>query len=59
MIYAGTSVDGRTDLYIIRNGALTGCQCRDEILNHTAVPLAAATENNFMIRGNYQMLHHT
>ena len=31
MVYAAISIDGRTDLYIIRNGDLTGRRYRDEI----------------------------
>ena len=32
MVYAGTSINERTDFQIIRNGVLTGCRNRDEIL---------------------------
>ena len=32
MVYASTFIDGRTDLHIIQNGALTGRRYRNEIL---------------------------
>jgi hypothetical protein len=32
MVWGGISYDGSTDLYVIRNGSLTGIRYRDEIL---------------------------
>ncbi|GFV35762.1 transposable element Tcb2 transposase [Trichonephila clavipes] len=32
LVYGGISIDGRTDLYIIRDGPLIVCRYRDEIL---------------------------
>ncbi|GFV27653.1 transposable element Tcb2 transposase [Trichonephila clavipes] len=32
LVYGGISIDGRTDLYIIRDGSLTARRHRDEIL---------------------------
>ncbi|GFV21644.1 transposable element Tcb2 transposase [Trichonephila clavipes] len=37
--YGGISIDGRTDLYIIRDGPLTARRYRDEILRPIVVPL--------------------
>ena len=49
MVYAGISIDGRTDLHIIRNGALTGQRYRDEILRPIVVSYAAAIGDDFML----------
>ncbi|GFY09216.1 transposable element Tcb2 transposase [Trichonephila clavipes] len=38
LVYGGISIDGRTDLYIIRDGTLTARRYRDEILRHIIVP---------------------
>ena len=38
LIWAGISYDGRTDLYVIRNGALTGVRYRDDNLHHIVCP---------------------
>ncbi|GFS75494.1 transposable element Tcb2 transposase [Trichonephila clavipes] len=42
LVYGGISIDGRTDLYIIRDGPLTARRYRDEVLRPIAVPYAAA-----------------
>ncbi|GFU86776.1 transposable element Tcb2 transposase [Trichonephila clavipes] len=42
LVYGGISIDGRTDLYIIRDGPLTARRYRDEILRSIVVPYAAA-----------------
>lgn len=49
MVYAAISIDGRTDLYIIRNGDLTGRRYRDEIFWPVVVPYAAAIGDDFML----------
>ncbi|GFS62288.1 transposable element Tcb2 transposase [Trichonephila clavipes] len=41
-VYGGISIDGRADLYIIRDGPLTARRYRDEILRPIVVPYAAA-----------------
>ncbi|GFW70546.1 transposable element Tcb2 transposase [Trichonephila clavipes] len=41
LVYGGISIDGRTDLYIIRDGPLTARLYRDEILRPIVVPYAA------------------
>ncbi|GFT56201.1 transposable element Tcb2 transposase [Trichonephila clavipes] len=38
LVYGGISIDGRTDLYIIRDGPLTARRYRDEILRPIVVP---------------------
>ena len=49
MVWAGISVDGRTDLYVIRNGALTGLRYRDEILDPIVRPFAGAVGLDFTL----------
>ncbi|GFX23549.1 transposable element Tcb2 transposase [Trichonephila clavipes] len=49
MVYAGICSDGRTDLHIIRNGALTDRRYRDEILRPIVVPYTAAIRDDFML----------
>ncbi|GFV07734.1 transposable element Tcb2 transposase [Trichonephila clavipes] len=39
LVYGGISIDGCTDLYIIRDGPLTARRYRDEILRPIVVPL--------------------
>ncbi|GFW62322.1 transposable element Tcb2 transposase [Trichonephila clavipes] len=48
-VYGGISIDGRTDLYIIRDRPLTACRYRDEILRHIIVPYAAAIGDDFIL----------
>ncbi|GFU47890.1 transposable element Tcb2 transposase [Trichonephila clavipes] len=48
-VYGGISIDGRTDLYIIRDGPLTARQYRDEILRPIVVPYAAAIGDDFIL----------
>ncbi|GFW95506.1 transposable element Tcb1 transposase [Trichonephila clavipes] len=49
LVYGGISIDGRTDLYIIRDGHLTAHQNRDEILRPIVVPYAAAIGDDFIL----------
>ncbi|GFU36787.1 transposable element Tcb2 transposase [Trichonephila clavipes] len=49
LVYDGTSIDGRTDLYIIRDGPLTARRYRDEILRPIVVPYAAAIGDDFIL----------
>ncbi|GFW27805.1 transposable element Tcb1 transposase [Trichonephila clavipes] len=49
LVYGGISIDGRTDLYIIRDGPLTARQYRDEILRPIVVPYAAAIGDDFIL----------
>ncbi|GFV06352.1 transposable element Tcb2 transposase [Trichonephila clavipes] len=49
LVYGGTYIDGRTDLYIIRDGPLTARRYRDEILRHILVPDAAAIGDDFIL----------
>lgn len=46
MVWAGMSINGRTDLYIIRNWALTAQQYRDEILRLIVLPYAEQSGMN-------------
>ncbi|GFW27915.1 transposable element Tcb2 transposase [Trichonephila clavipes] len=49
LVYGGISIDGRTDLYIIRGGPLTARRYRDEILRPIVVPYAAAIRDDFIL----------
>ncbi|GFV25255.1 transposable element Tcb2 transposase [Trichonephila clavipes] len=49
LVYGGISIDGRTGLYIIRDGHLTARQYRDEILSPIVVPYAAAIGDDLIL----------
>ncbi|GFV89519.1 transposable element Tcb2 transposase [Trichonephila clavipes] len=49
LVFGGISIDGRTDLYIIRDGPLTARRYRDEILRPIVVPYAAAIGDDFIL----------
>ncbi|GFV82620.1 transposable element Tcb2 transposase [Trichonephila clavipes] len=50
LVYGGITIDGRTDLYIIRDGPpLTARRYRDEILRPIVVPYAAAIGDDFIL----------
>ncbi|GFS95157.1 transposable element Tcb2 transposase [Trichonephila clavipes] len=49
LVYGGISFDGRTDLYIIRDGPLTARLYRDEILRPIVVLYAAAIGEDFIL----------
>ncbi|GFT17206.1 transposable element Tcb1 transposase [Trichonephila clavipes] len=49
LVYGGISIDGRTDLYIIRDGPLTARRYREEILRPIVVPYAAALGDDFIL----------
>ncbi|GFS98210.1 transposable element Tcb2 transposase [Trichonephila clavipes] len=49
LVYRGISIDGRTDLYIIRDGPLTALRYRDEILRPIVVPYAAAIGDDLIL----------
>ncbi|GFY19810.1 transposable element Tcb2 transposase [Trichonephila clavipes] len=48
-LYGGISIDGHTDLYIIRDRHLTARRYRDDILRPIVVPYAAAIGNDFIL----------
>ncbi|GFX91298.1 transposable element Tcb2 transposase [Trichonephila clavipes] len=49
LVYGGISMDGPTDLYIIRDGPLTARQYRDEIFRPIVVPYATAIGDDFIL----------
>ncbi|GFW73020.1 transposable element Tcb2 transposase [Trichonephila clavipes] len=49
LVYGGISIDGRTDLYIIRDGPLTARRYRDEIFRPIVVPYAVAIGDDFIL----------
>ncbi|GFT32360.1 transposable element Tcb1 transposase [Trichonephila clavipes] len=58
LVYGGISIDGRTDLYIIRDGPLTTRRHMDEILRPIVVPYAAAIGDDFILMDDNCWLHH-
>ncbi|GFV57172.1 transposable element Tcb2 transposase [Trichonephila clavipes] len=58
LVYGGISIDGRTDLYIIRDGPLTSRRYSDEILRPIVVPYAAAIGDDFTLMDDNCMPHH-
>ncbi|GFS53258.1 transposable element Tcb2 transposase [Trichonephila clavipes] len=59
LVYGGISIDGRTDLYIIRDGLLTSSRYRDEILRPNVVPYAAAIGDDFTLMDDNCRPHQT
>ncbi|GFX19300.1 transposable element Tcb2 transposase [Trichonephila clavipes] len=57
LVYGGISIDGCTDLYIIRDGPLTARRYRDEILRPIVVPYAAAIGNDFILMDDNSRPH--
>ncbi|GFX18342.1 transposable element Tcb2 transposase [Trichonephila clavipes] len=57
LVYGGISIDGRTDLYIIRDGPLTARRYRDEILRPIVVPYAAAIGYDFILMDDNSRPH--
>ncbi|GFV32916.1 transposable element Tcb2 transposase [Trichonephila clavipes] len=51
-VYGGISIDGCTDLYIIRDGPLTARRYRDEILRPIVVNYVAAIGDDFILMDN-------
>ncbi|GFY34376.1 transposable element Tcb2 transposase [Trichonephila clavipes] len=49
LVYGGVSIDGRIDLYIIRDGPLTARRYRDKILRPIVVPYDAAIGDDFIL----------
>ncbi|GFW06884.1 transposable element Tcb2 transposase [Trichonephila clavipes] len=58
LVYGGISIDGRTDIYIIRDGPLTVCRYRDKILRPIVVPYAAAIGDDFILMDDNCRPHH-
>ena len=51
MVWAGISIEGRTDLHVINGCSLTGVRYRDEILHPIVRPFAGAVGNDFHFNG--------
>ncbi|GFX44148.1 transposable element Tcb2 transposase [Trichonephila clavipes] len=49
LVYGGISIDGRADLYFIRDGLLTARRYRDDILRPIVVPYAAGIGDDFIL----------
>ena len=57
MVWGGISYDGSTDLYVIRNGSLTGIRYRDEILAPIVRLYAGAIGDVFILMDNNARPH--
>ena len=57
MVWGGISYDGSTDLYVIRNGSLTGIRYRDEILAPIVRLYAGAIGDDFILMDNNARPH--
>ncbi|GFW42343.1 transposable element Tcb2 transposase [Trichonephila clavipes] len=57
LVYGGISIDGRTYLYIIRDGSLTARRYRNEILRPIVVSYAAAIGDDFILMEDNCMPH--
>ncbi|GFU80794.1 transposable element Tcb2 transposase [Trichonephila clavipes] len=57
LVYGGISIDGRADLYIIRDGPLTARRYRNEILRPIVVPYAAAIGDDFILMDDNSRPH--
>ncbi|GFS52992.1 transposable element Tcb2 transposase [Trichonephila clavipes] len=49
LVFGGISIDGRTDLHIIRDGPLTARRYKDDILRPIVVPYGAANGDYFIL----------
>ncbi|GFW96822.1 transposable element Tcb2 transposase [Trichonephila clavipes] len=57
LVYGVISINGRTDLYIIRDGPLSARRYRDEILRPIVVPYAAAIGDDFILMDDNSRPH--
>nr|CAH7725021.1 unnamed protein product [Callosobruchus chinensis] len=56
MVWAGISLEARTELYIIPRGSLTSARYIDEILQDFVVPYVDFIRNNFILmHGNARL----
>ncbi|GFV30672.1 transposable element Tcb2 transposase [Trichonephila clavipes] len=58
LVYGGISIDGRTELYIIRDGPLTVRRYREEIFRPIVVTYAAAIGDDFILMDDNCRPHH-
>ena len=49
MIWAGISMQGKTDLHVFQNGTVTGVRYRDEVLHPIVRPWAGAIGPDFIL----------
>ncbi|GFW71540.1 transposable element Tcb2 transposase [Trichonephila clavipes] len=57
LVYGGISIDGLTDLYIIRDGPLTARRYKDENFRPIVVPYAAAIGDDFILMDDNCLPH--
>ncbi|GFW54410.1 transposable element Tcb2 transposase [Trichonephila clavipes] len=57
LVYGDISIDGRTDLYIIRDGPMIAFRYRDEIPRAIVVTYAAAIGDDFILMDDNSRPH--
>ncbi|GFV94791.1 transposable element Tcb2 transposase [Trichonephila clavipes] len=57
MVWGGISIGGRTDLYIIRNGTLTGRRYADEILRPHVTLYVGGIKDSFLFQNDNARPH--
>ena len=57
MVWAGISLDGRTDLYVFPRGGITAVRYRDEVLEPIVRPYAGAIGDTFMLMQDNARAH--
>ena len=58
MVWAGISVNGKSDLYVVENGMLTALRYCNEILDQFVRPYAGAIGPNFILMDDNAHPHH-
>ena len=57
MVWAGISLDGRTDLYVFPRGGITAVRYRDEVLEPIVRPYAGAIGDTFILMQDNTRAH--
>lgn len=57
LVWGGISLDGRTDLYVLPRGTMTGQRYRDDVLDRHVVPFARARGQGFILQDDNARPH--
>ena len=57
MVWAGISLDGRTDLYVFPRGGITAVRYRDKVREPIVRPYAGAIGDTFMLMQDNARAH--
>ena len=58
MVWAGISINGKTDLYVVENGSLTAMRCFNEILDQFVRLYAGVIRPDFILMDDNASPHH-